>query len=559
MKTAAIYTRVSSDLQKENNTIGSQIDALHAFAQEHGFVVPKEYVIRDEGFSGGLLVRPGLEKVRDLSAEGHLQAVLVYSPDRLSRNYAHQAVLMEEFASCGVEVLFFNAPKEDTPEAKLLIQFQGMIAEYERALITERCRRGRRFKAKSGFVSVLSNAPYGYNYIKKTNEAATHYEINEQEAKIVQQIYRMYTEDLCSIAAVKKALNDQQVPTRKSKTCWERSTIWGILRNPAYIGKACYGKTERSERQRVTKPYREKGRYNSQNPCNKERPRDEWIEIQVPQIITQAAFDIAKERLKTNKAQSQRNTKLVTLLQGMMVCGECGYSLCRMNGVSRVSKKKLYYYRCLGADNYRFPTGRKCQCKAVRQDYLDNIVWENVIALLEEPTLIQKEIERRIDETKTYTPLVAQKASIEKQKIQLSQAMDKLLDAYQEGLIPLDQLRKRMPELQKRINITERELENIMTSELAMNQRLQLLDVESFTNQINQNINQLDINEKRKILKLLVKEVVVSKDCIEIKHSIPLIEGQNEKKSQGYRLCTWRYFALAGLLTIAIYLKVYLL
>ena len=110
MKTAAIYTRVSSDLQKENNTIGSQIDALHAFAQEHGFVVPKEYVIRDEGFSGGLLVRPGLEKVRDLSAEGHLQAVLVYSPDRLSRNYAHQAVLMEEFASCGVEVLFFNAP-----------------------------------------------------------------------------------------------------------------------------------------------------------------------------------------------------------------------------------------------------------------------------------------------------------------------------------------------------------------------------------------------------------------------------------------------------------------
>ena len=163
MKTAAIYTRVSSDQQKENKTIGSQVDELLSFAEQQGYVVPDEYVFKDEGYSGAILVRPGLEKVRDLSAEGQIQAILIYSPDRLSRNYAYQVVLMDEFASCGTEVLFINSPKADTPEEALLLQFQGMISEYERAIIKERSRRGKRFKAKSGVVNVLCGAPYGYN------------------------------------------------------------------------------------------------------------------------------------------------------------------------------------------------------------------------------------------------------------------------------------------------------------------------------------------------------------------------------------------------------------
>ena len=126
MKTAAIYTRVSSDGQKENKTIDSQVDALLEFALAQGYVVPEEYVFKDEGYSGAILVRPGLERVRDLSAEGQIQAVLIYSPDRLSRNYAYQVVLIDEFASCGTEVLFVNSPKAETPEETLLLQFQGM-------------------------------------------------------------------------------------------------------------------------------------------------------------------------------------------------------------------------------------------------------------------------------------------------------------------------------------------------------------------------------------------------------------------------------------------------
>jgi site-specific DNA recombinase len=536
MKTAAIYTRVSSDQQRENKTIGSQVAELLHFAEEQGCIVPEEYIFKDEGYSGAILIRPGLEKVRDLSAEGQIQAVLIYSPDRLSRNYAYQVVLMDEFSACGTEVLFVNSPKADTPEEALLLQFQGMIAEYERAMIKERSRRGKRFKAKSGVVSVLCGAPYGYNYNRKTEETAAYYEINEDEALIVQEVYRKYAEEFLSIGAITRELNARKVPTRKRISKWERSTVWAMLRNPAYCGKACYGKTEITERQRITKPLRAKNGHSPRNSSNREKPREEWIEISVPAIVSQSIFDIVQERLKSNKIHSQRNTKVETLLQGMMVCSECGYSLYR-SYTETSAKKRIYYYRCFGSDAYRFEGERKCNCKPVRQDYLDTVVWQEIVKLLEDPALIKREIEKRIEATKNGSPLIHQKAVIEKQKIKLMHSMDKLLDAYQEGLIPISQLRKRMPELQKRSNAMEKELENLRTNELALDQRLQLLDIESFTSQVDQNVNHLDIKEKKKILRLLVKEIVVGDDIIEIKHSIPLKEAKNENNDKSYQLC----------------------
>lgn len=539
MKTAAIYTRVSSDQQRENKTIDSQEAELLHFAQEQGYIVPEEYIFKDEGYSGAILIRPGLEKVRDLSAEGQIQAVLVYSPDRLSRNYAYQVVLMDEFSACGTEVLFMNSPKADTPEEALLLQFQGMIAEYERAMIKERSRRGKRFKAKTGVVSVLCGAPYGYNYIRKTAETAAYYEINEEEAVIVQEVYRKYAESFLSIGAITRELNARRVPTRKRISKWERSTVWAILRNPAYCGKACYGKTEITQRQRITKPLRAKSGHSPRNSSNREKPREEWIEIPVPAIVSQSIFDLAQERLKSNKIHSQRNTKVETLLQGMMVCSECGYSLYRTY-TETSAKNRIYYYRCFGSDAYRFEGERKCNCKPVRQDYLDHVVWQEIVKLLEDPGLIQRELEKRIEATKNGSPLVHQKTVIKKQKTKLTQSMDKLLDAYQEGLISISQLRKRMPELQKRVHTMEKELENIKTHELALDQRLQLLDKESFISQIDQNADQLDIKEKKKILRLLVKEIVVGDNSIEIKHSIPLKEGENGNNDKSYQLCTRR-------------------
>jgi site-specific DNA recombinase len=176
MPIAAIYARVSSDKQREEGTIASQTAALIGFARSHGYQVPTEWVFEDEGYSGASLVRPGLERVRDLAAEGQIEAVLVYAPDRLSRKYAYQILLIEELARHGVDTVFVKAPQTATAEDQLLVQFQGMIAEYERAQILERSRRGKRHRARQGQVNVLSGAPYGYRYVRKSDDAAARYD-----------------------------------------------------------------------------------------------------------------------------------------------------------------------------------------------------------------------------------------------------------------------------------------------------------------------------------------------------------------------------------------------
>src|SRR2546422_9342313 len=195
MRMAAIYARVSSEQQREAHTIASQTAALIELARTLELEVPKAWIFEDEGYSGATLERPGLERVRDLAAEGQIQAVLVYSPDRLSRKYAYQILLIEEFARHGVETVFVKSPQGDSAEDQLLVQFQGMIAEYERAQILERSRRGKRHRAQSGEVSVLSNAPYGYRYIRKTDEARAAYVVDEVEVRIVMRVYEMYTVD----------------------------------------------------------------------------------------------------------------------------------------------------------------------------------------------------------------------------------------------------------------------------------------------------------------------------------------------------------------------------
>ena len=259
MKTTAIYSPVSSERQKEEGPIASQVAALIEYAERQGYSVPPEWIFRDEGYSGATLVRPGLERVRDLAAEGVLETVLVYAPDRLSRKYAYQVVLIEEMARQGVEVVFLKSPQASTPEEQLLLQFQGMIAEYERAQIAGRTRRGKRHRARSGSVNVLSGAPYGYRYVGKTEESAAYYEVRESEAEVVRDLFRLYTREALSINAIARQLNEQGVATRTGKSRWERSTVWGMLRNPAYKGTACFGKTQRSERKKITRPLRQGG------------------------------------------------------------------------------------------------------------------------------------------------------------------------------------------------------------------------------------------------------------------------------------------------------------
>jgi site-specific DNA recombinase len=307
MSNAVIYARVSSARQKKNETIASQVEALKEHAQNLGLEVPEQWIFRDDGHSGATLIRPALERLRDLIAGVDIDVVLCYSPDRLARKFAYQALLIEEFTRAGTRVEFVRGPRGDTPEDQLMVQFQGMFAEYEKAQIMERYRRGKTHRAKSGSVNVLGGAPFGYRYLRKTDHTGAVYEIAEHESALVAEMFRRYADDGASIADLTRWLTETGTPTRTGKTRWDRSVVWGMLRNPAYAGRAVFGKTkvvhESADLNRVA---RLQGRSTPTASKTVDRPREEWIEIAVPTIVSQETFDRVAARLAENKRTTGR-------------------------------------------------------------------------------------------------------------------------------------------------------------------------------------------------------------------------------------------------------------
>ncbi len=532
-RTAALYARVSTQQQEERGTIGSQVAALQQYAAEHDYLVPEEWIFQDEGYSGALLVRPGLEQIRDLAAQGELEVVLAYSPDRLARKYAYQVLLVEEFDRSGVEVVFLKSPRGDSPEDELVLQFQGMIAEYERAQIAERTRRGKIHRARAGDVSVLGGAPYGYRYVRRTDTIAAHYEIIESEAQVVREVFRLYTREDYSIGALARHLSEKGVRTRTGKRRWDRSVIWALLRNPAYMGRAAFGKTRVADRRKkITRPTRQQGGVPRSQPAVEDRPREEWIEIPVPAIVDETTFALAAEQLDRNKRFARRNTKEPSLLQGLLGCLQCGYAYYRCS--TKTSKRKIYYYRCLGSDDYRWEGGRVCSNRPVRQDHLDGLVWDAVVELLSDPALVHQELDRRLKEHRRSSTTRKQKEQLRKEVARHEKAMARLIEAYQEELISLEELRARIPELRSRKNAASVQLAALEAQLIDQETYLKLAEnLESFLTHLHERSQTLSVEERQKVLRLVVKEVQVDDDRIVIKHSIAPTDGD---PGSGYRL-----------------------
>jgi len=522
MKLAVIYARVSSDQQREEHTIASQTAALIEFAKNHELEVPKEWIFEDEGYSGATLERPGLERVRDLAAEGQVQVVLAYAPDRLSRKYAYQILLIEELARHGVETRFVKAPQSATAEDQLLVQFQGMIAEYERAQILERSRRGKRYRARSGEVSVLSGAPYGYRYIRKTDETLASYRVIDAEARVVQRVYEMYTVDGLSMGEITRRLNAESIPTRKQSARWERSVVWAMLRNPAYRGAAAFGKTRIAGRMRVTRALRRRGAIVSSNSIGHERPREEWIEIPVPALVSEDSFARAQELLHENKIRSRRRTITPSIVQGLVSCQKCGYAFSRTS--TYTTARKIHYYKCIGSDGWRKLGGPVCDnVRFVRQDLLDQIVWGEVIRLLEDPTLIQQELDRRLAAARSSDPTKQREQNLRRELTRVGNSLERLLTAYQEELSSLEQLRERMPPLRQREQALRAELQAIADQTSNQATFLRLAEtLAAFLGRLRSTADTLDIMERQRIVRLVVKEVLIGDDNIIIRHSIPI-------------------------------------
>jgi site-specific DNA recombinase len=388
----ALYARVSSERQAEEKTIESQIEDLKRRIIADGERLLAEHCFIDNGYSGTTLMRPALERLRDLCAAGGLDRLYVHTPDRLSRANGQMLYLMEEWKQAQVEVVFFNHPVGETAEDQLLLQVQGVVAEYERAKILERCRRGRRYAAQRGQVSALAAAPYGYRYISKrsTGEPAR-VEVVLDQARIVRQIFEWLGRDRLSLKQVCKRLAERHEPTAKGLPLWNPSTVRSIARNPAYKGQAAYGKHRNGPR----RPRLQAMRMPRHDHSTYQAPPEEWIAIPVPALVEEDLWRAVAEQLHHNcvRDRQRRSAPVCFLLAGLLRCALCGRSCSGRNQCSNYR-----YYRCNGTDRWRTGGAVCAQRRGVRCDHVDAAIWQDVCALLREPDRVEREYRRRLQD-----------------------------------------------------------------------------------------------------------------------------------------------------------------
>jgi len=308
-----LYARVSTERQAQDHTIASQIEALRSRIAADGAKLLDEHCFIDDGQSAFTLMRPALERLRDLCARRGLDRLYILAPDRLSRRHGHLLLLMEEWSQAQVEVVFLNRQLGGTPEDELLLQIQGVVAEYERAKMLERCRRGRRFCAQRGQVSVLAAVPYGYRYVSKLEGGGTaRVEVVLDQARIVQQIFDWVARDRLSLRQICRRLAERNVPSATGRPYWNRVTIYHMLKNPAYKGLAAWGKSREGPPRSRLRPVLHGHEHRPSSTYAV--PPEEWILIPIPAIVSDASWSAAAEQMAANRLRDSDTSRADTAI-----------------------------------------------------------------------------------------------------------------------------------------------------------------------------------------------------------------------------------------------------
>ena len=515
----ALYARVSSEAQEARGTIGSQLEVLRARVAAEGHELVAEFC--DDGYSGARLNRPGLDALRDQAEAGAFDAVWCLSPDRLARAYAYQVLVLDELEQFGVRVLFSDAPAiDDDPQARLLTQVQGVIAEYERCKIAERNRRGRLFRARAGEM-VTWKAPYGYRRVPRDATGPARLEVFKPEAAVVRRIYDDYVNGGLSIRHIMRALNTEQIATPTGKAEWWHSTLCRILTNEAYVGRVYFNQTE-------TIPTNTAANSGRRRPATqRRRPREEWIEIPCPSILDDAIFEAAQRVSRDNSKWSPRNLQdEAWLLRGLVRCGACGACL-NSHKLGRNADKVHRYYTCRNKARSGVPGQQRCPERSVRADVLDAFVFEQVKAALLRPVVLcAGEAALRAATPSTDDELLGAELDRLTRKIDNNRAeRRRLADLYQSGLLELNEVQRRAREVDTRHDTLARQRDELIAQrqQLAIDNRLQQR-VSDFARRAALGVDKLNFQQRQQLLRLIVDHVSVTGWQVEIHLRIPLDE-----------------------------------
>jgi len=515
----AIYARVSTERQQQTQTITLQIERLQAHVtQQAHWHLTETHIYRDDGYSGATLNRPGLDRLRDAAALGAFELLLITAPDRLARNLAHQALLIEELRRLGCRVEFLERPMSDDPHDQLLLQIRGAVAEYERTLIAERMRRGRQAKLRNGLLLPWTVPLYGYTLDPAAPRDPQRVQINPAQAAVVQQVFAWYTASgtPVSIEWIAKQLTAQQIPTPKGKSRWHPASVRNILCNTAYAGHAHFDPARQQPGQRRRCGLGPWGRSRKAHPVVPE----DVIMIPVPAIVSPETFAAAQGRMERNLPLARRNnTRHDYLLRGLVSCARCRYAC-----LARTTHTGYNYYACTGRTHpERVGMAERCTAAYMPATALDDLVWQDLRRLLAQPALISHALTRAQAGEWLPQELQARRQTLAKNLSTLERQQARLLDAYLADIIGQDEFARKRKELrQTQQGLTQqlRQLEaqarqHLQTTELASG-------VHDFCQRIQPTLENLNFAQRRQLVELLIDRVIINNDHeLEIHYVIP--------------------------------------
>jgi len=508
-KRAVIYARVSTVEQGRGYSLETQSAKCHEYADIRGYIVVREFQDR---FSGTELERPGLDDLLQFVANNSIDVVVAYDLDRVAREPAYQAIIEMELEGSGAKVEYVLGQYEDSPSGELTKSLMAAIAKFENRQRVERCRRGKIGRVKAGNVIATGlRAPYGYKYVSEPHKGQ--FQVIETEAKVVRQIYDWILEGR-SCYWIAQKLHEQRELTRgdlyegvakkAQLAAWSPSTVRRIVASETYKGIWYYGKTRRKKvggkivQQKVD--------------------QSEWIAVPVPSIVDDATWERAQKGLAANKTNAKRNTRREYLLRGMVFC-RCGR---RWTGRYKNHLRRAYY-RCPVTEKERWMA--MCDMPGgIRQETLEDAVWNEVAAAILNPDNLRSELRRRRENAEARSQeKVARLDKIGDELAEMDRKLGVLLDqaltqGFPETIIQdrKNSLLAKQGELRAEALRIQAEMEN---SCLTAEEEESLVE---FSRKLSVSLEHIDFDMKRRILELLnVRIDVISTKRVKLSAIVP--------------------------------------